>query len=393
MFRKWDNVSKVALIYFFSSLYFYLPVLTIYYQQKGLSFLHIGTLWGITTITIFLSEIPTGIFADKFGRKASVIVAMALQLLGEILFLLAGNYLFFVMIHVVAGLGFAFMSGCIQALVYDFLKEQNRESEMKKTWGSINSLGQAGFIVGAVVSSLIVSYPSPSRIILAIVLTAASVFVAFIISLFLKEPAIKYQHIETSPLNIFKESLFIIKSSPLLRKVILFGLFTTPFLAYLNTFQPPYFELSRTPLSWLGITRAFAGIIAILSLRYAYVLERKFKENGILIATLIPAVLYFLMALILSPFASAMLFILNYSFQRLQEPLLADYYNIHLKSDVRATALSTINMLSSLYMGVMGIVFGKLADISLILTFVVMGIIIFVGSIFFRLEKKHIKQI
>ncbi len=128
MFKRWDNVSKVAFIYFFSSLYFYLPVLTIYYQLKGLSFLQIGTLWGITTVTIFLSEIPTGLFADKFGRKASVIAAMMFQLLGEILFIFANNYLFFVVIQIVAGLGFAFQSGCIQALVYDFLKEKNREN-------------------------------------------------------------------------------------------------------------------------------------------------------------------------------------------------------------------------------------------------------------------------
>lgn len=391
MFEKWDNISKVALIYFFSSLYFYLPVLTIYYQQRGLSFLQIGTLWGVTTITIFLSEIPTGLFADKFGRKASVIMAMAFQLLGEILFLFANNYLFFIFIQVIAGLGFAFQSGCIQALVYDFLKDQNRESEMKKIWGSINSLGQAGFIVGALASSFIVSYPTRSRIILAIVFTIVSVSAALIVSLFLKEPLKEYHHGEKSPIKMFKESLAIIKNSPLIRKVILFGLFTTPFLAYLNTFQPPYFALSKTPLSWLGITRAIAGVIAILCLQYAYKLEHRFKEKGVLIATIIPAILYFLMVIILHPLISAMLFVLNYSSQRLQEPLLADYYNIHLQSEVRATTLSAINMLSSLYIAVMGVIFGKLADISLPLTFFIMGIIIFFGSIMFRLSRSHIQ--
>jgi len=85
MFKKWDNISKVGLIYFFSSLYFYLPVITIYYQKKGLSFLQMGSLWGITTLTIFLSEIPTGILADKLGRRTSIIFAMLFQLAGEVL--------------------------------------------------------------------------------------------------------------------------------------------------------------------------------------------------------------------------------------------------------------------------------------------------------------------
>jgi hypothetical protein len=99
------------------------------------------------------------------------------------------------------------------------------------------------------------------------------------------------------------------------------------------------------------------------------------------------------MSVIFHPLIGAMLFVLNYSSQRLQEPLLADYYNIHLHSDVRATTLSTINMLSSLYVSIMGIVLGKLADISLPLTFFITGIIIFFGSTLFRLKKNHIQTI
>jgi len=78
MFKKFDNISKISLISFFSSLYFYLPILTIYYQQKSLNFIQINSLWGIITGTIFLSEIPTGLIADKIGRKFSIIISLFL---------------------------------------------------------------------------------------------------------------------------------------------------------------------------------------------------------------------------------------------------------------------------------------------------------------------------
>ena len=308
MFKKWDNISKISLIYFFSSLYFYLPVLTIYYQQKGLSFLEIGSLWGIVTFTVFLAEVPTGLLADRFGRKKSIIFALLFQVVGEILFLFAGNYLHFVLINI------------------------------------------------------------------------------------MKEPKNKYLHPEQSPITILKVSLHLITSNPLLRRIILFGLFTTPFLAFLNTFQPPYFELSNISLSWLGISRAVAGIIAIVFLRYAYKMENLFKENGVLIATLIPAFFYFLMSFIFHPIIGTMLFILNYSSQRLQEPLLADYYNIHITSDVRATTLSAINMLSSIYVAIMGLIVGAIADLSLPLTFLFIGIVILIGSLAFRLNKNHVSS-
>ena len=86
-----------------------------------------------------------------------------------------------------------------------------------------------------------------------------------------------------------------------------------------------------------------------------------------------------------------MLFVLNYSTMRLQEPLLADYYNLHIKSEVRSTTLSTINMFSSMYIAIMGLIIGKIADISIPMTFLFMGIIIFGGSILFRIKENSIK--
>ena len=273
MFKKCDNISKVSLIYFFSSLYFYLPVLTIYYLQKGLNFLQIGSLWGITTITIFLSEIPTGIMADKLGRKTSIVLAMLFQLIGEVLFLFSSNYLHFVIISIIAGIGFAFQSGCIQALVYDFLKDEKREQDMKKVWGNITALGQVGFIFGAFVCSFIVTSTQTPKISLAIIMTIISVLIALIISLLLKEPISKYKHIEKSPVELLKKSIQLISVNASLRRIIFFGILTTPFLAFLNNFQPPYFDLSHVPLFWLGVSRSIAGIIALFCLRYAYRLE------------------------------------------------------------------------------------------------------------------------
>ena len=183
---KFNNVYKVGLIQFFSSLYFYLPVLTIYYQRRGLNFVQINSLWGIITATIFLTEIPTGLIADKIGRKKSVMIALFLQLIGEMAFIFAQNYFQFILISIIAGIGFAFQSGCIQALVYDSLKEDGKEDEMKKATGITGAFFQSGHILGALASSLIVANLAPTKITLAIILTAFSVFVAFLISFLIK---------------------------------------------------------------------------------------------------------------------------------------------------------------------------------------------------------------
>lgn len=48
-----------------------------------------NSLWGIIVGTMFLTEVPTGLVADKLSRKRSVNIALGLQLVGEIIFIFA----------------------------------------------------------------------------------------------------------------------------------------------------------------------------------------------------------------------------------------------------------------------------------------------------------------
>ena len=91
----WGNVTKLALVYFFSTLYFYLPFGTLYLRSRGLSYVQINSLWGIIVGTMFLTEVPTGILADRLGHKQSIITALALQLVGELIFIIADRYWLF----------------------------------------------------------------------------------------------------------------------------------------------------------------------------------------------------------------------------------------------------------------------------------------------------------
>lgn len=394
MLRPFDNVKKVALINFFASLYFYLPVLTIYYQSRGLNFVQINSLWGIITGTIFLSEVPTGVIADKIGRKVSVIIALVLQLLGEIFFLFAQNYLHFIFISVVAGLGFAFQSGCIQALIYDSLKQNHRQDQMKQATGTIGAFFQAGHILGALASILIISQLSPFRIQIAIIFTIISVAIALLISFLLKEPKLTYEHTEKSPLRLIANSLALISRNSSLKRIVLLGVFTTPFIGYLRNFQPPYFQLSHVPPLWLGIALAVGGSIAVLTSKYAYLFEKQLGVNtGMFLATILPGILYIIMALVIHPVVAVVLFILNFGSMSLQDPLFADYYNLHLHSESRATALSTINMVSSAYIAIMGLLIGWIADRNLLYSFAFMGIIVLIGASIFRINQAHLATV
>ncbi|MCB0159584.1 MAG: hypothetical protein KDD83_15735, partial [Caldilineaceae bacterium] len=71
------NTRKIVFITFFSSLYLYGHVGTLYLQARGLNLLQAGSLWSVIVATIFVAEVPTGVVADRLGRKRAVIAALA----------------------------------------------------------------------------------------------------------------------------------------------------------------------------------------------------------------------------------------------------------------------------------------------------------------------------
>ena len=99
--------------------------------------------------------------------------------------------------------------------------------------------------------------------------------------------------------------------------------------------------------------------------------------------------LYLIMAFTRTPFAGAVLFVILRGSMGMQGPLFADYRNSHIASRNRATVLSLISILLSLYLVVMRLLIGTLADMSLSYAFVFMGCVIVLASLFLRIDEHH----
>ncbi len=96
------------------------------------------------------------------------------------------------------------------------------------------------------------------------------------------------------------------------------------------------------------------------------------------------------MAIIYHPIFSIILFILAYASMNFQKPIFADYTNRHIESKNRATVLSIISMFSGIYVALMGIIIGLVADQSLNYAFIFMGSIIVFGALSLKIEVMHV---
>ncbi len=150
------NITRLALAYFFSTLYFYIPVSTLYLQGKSLNYIQINSLWGVIMATMFLAEVPTGMIADRIGRKRSINIALAMQVLGETIFIFARDYWSFTLAAIIGGFGFALSSGSVEALAYDSLKAKEREGEMSRAMGYIVASQRLANLLAFAIGSLLV---------------------------------------------------------------------------------------------------------------------------------------------------------------------------------------------------------------------------------------------
>ncbi len=384
----WGNVTRLALAYFFSTLYFYIPVGTLYLRGRGLSYVQINSLWGIIVATMFLTEVPTGMLADRLGRKRSINVALALQVLGEVVFVFADSYWFFAVASVIGGLGFAFSSGCVEALVYDSLKSEGREEEMSKAMGFIGAAERAANLLAYAVGGLLVVNLTQDRFVLAIILTACMVGVGCLVSLTLRESPIEFERGNgDSSLKLLLDGVKTLRGNRQFLGLVLLALATIPFRNYVGLYQPRFVEAGVPPV-WLGLAQALGSGICILGARYAYRLEEWLGSRwSLLLVTALPGVLYLLMAVVVHPVFTVLVFCALYSSMSLKGPIFSGHLNKHIESRNRATVLSLISMISGLYVALMGLGIGYVGDLSVTYAFALMGIIVLGGSLLFQVKE------
>ncbi|MCA9895416.1 MAG: MFS transporter, partial [Anaerolineae bacterium] len=74
-------------------------------------------------LSAFLFEVPTGVVADVYSRRLSVIVGMALMGLSFFVFVVP-SFLVILLSQVILGIGWTFISGAISAWLVDEIGEE-----------------------------------------------------------------------------------------------------------------------------------------------------------------------------------------------------------------------------------------------------------------------------
>ncbi len=123
--------------------------------SKGLNLFEVNLVNFIYFTTLFICEIPTGAFADVFGRKVSFVTSCFIFALGMAVYFASTSFWGFALAEAISAVGATFASGAFQSWAVDSLKHHGYEGTFTKLFAREQQVVQGVGIVGAVAGAFL----------------------------------------------------------------------------------------------------------------------------------------------------------------------------------------------------------------------------------------------
>lgn len=335
-----------------------MPIVVLFYTDTGMNMQEIFILKSIYSIGIVAMEIPSGWMADVWGRRKTLILGSILGTIGFVVYSVTHSFMWFVLAEVILGVGYSFVSGADSAILYDTLKENDREKQYVKQEGRITSAGNfaeaiAG-IVGGLLAAITIRTPFYFQILVAAMAIPAS--------LQLIEPKLHRKHVILKPLEFLKAARKNLTGNRNLLTAILFSSVTgTATLTFAWFVQPWLLEINL-PVEWFGVMWALLNISVAVSSVLAYKIENLVtRKSGTLLILIALTAGFWLSGWFIAPWGIAFLFFF-YLARGMATIILKNYVNEFTDSEVRATLLSVRNFLIRINFAVTGPFLGWITD-------------------------------
>lgn len=306
-------------------------------QYRHLTLTQVGVMeaffWGVKLV----AEVPTGAFADRFGRRLTFIVGTVIEGGGVFIFAVAGNFPLLLLSYVLWSLGFAFRSGNDSAYIYDALAAEGREAEYAQRQGRFSAAVHVAFTLGGIAGAAFAARTSLAAATMAGVVPA---LLSVGVLLLMQEPPRRGPTRHLHYLDTLRGAWAVLRDRAALRWAIAFDVMLAAAAPANFLLMQPFLAQHHVPIVWFGVAFAPSGFAhaagAIVSAR----LSRRFGLRRTLGGSLIAVVAALLMlaaidAVWLLPAFWVAQFALGAAV-----PVLSGYVNDRTESDVRATVLS-----------------------------------------------------
>ena len=347
----------------------------LYYETTvaGLNPLQLMAIGAALSISRLVFEIPTGLVADLYSRRLSVLIGLALVGLAMLVEGVFPSFLPILLAQVILGLGYTFTSGANEA----WLSDEIGEDRANRAFLTAKRYDLYGNLTGILAGMFLGRFTSAATLILA----AGAGWILLTILLAFLMPENGFKPVRPEERNTFQQmgdilrkSLRSVRRRPTLLTVLgvtlffslTFGLDRLWTWHLVNNFDLPI-PFGNNALGFFGLLD-LGGIL--LSILLTSQVEKRFK---ILSPRQVSRLMFAVTAVTAASIAAfgwvpflwmaVVLFLVIYSLGEVSDPLLLAWMNQRLEPDVRATILSMIGQAESVGQAVGGMLVGFLANL------------------------------
>ncbi|MBT3273672.1 MAG: MFS transporter [Spirochaetales bacterium] len=368
---------------FLKNLRFFEPFLILFFLEKGISFLEIGTLYAIREIAVNVLEIPTGAVADALGRRRTMIASFVSYLISFAFFWQSSSMLVFIGAMMLFSFGDAFRTGTHKAMIFTYLKITGNEQFKTDYYGHTRGWSQTGSAVSSVIAAGIV-FISGNYTAIFLFSTIPYFLDLLLMISYPKEldgtrSSFSFKNLVDAFLAIWESLVLTVRKPGALKVVISAGAyggffkgtkdFLQPLIVALALVVPLASEMAsqRREAILVGLVYMVIYLMTAYSSRRAGRLAKTFRSperamNWMLLLGLSVGIFIGFTRLLDWTIVPVILFMVIYLVQNMRRPIGVSVVSDRVPDDILATVLSVESQVQSLIAAIVVLVIGAAAD-------------------------------
>ncbi|MBA2938254.1 MFS transporter [Paenibacillus sp. CGMCC 1.16610] len=336
-----NNISNIRVLFalrFFSSLIPAYVIERLYWEERGMTIQMVVYTEIIFALTIVLLEVPTGVIADKWGRKKMLVLSALLGCCEFLILIVATEFWHFALVVFLGGIARSASSGSENALLYDTLMQQGKGSHFEKLLGRLNACDLLSAILAALCGSLLAGkFGLELNYWLSLLSSGIALMLAFLLIEPQKcadvtdaEEAIPFKTYVTASLRFFRKN-------PNVSLVMLSGMVTGASMSYVGEFWQLYASRLETPVYFFGVLSSVIMLLQLPGNLLSYALLRRFTYKRLIVCITAMNAVGFLCVSFCHDFIGLAAMLIICLFSGVMQPLASGYLHHRIESNMRAT--------------------------------------------------------
>ncbi|UFX82581.1 MFS transporter [Candidatus Absconditicoccus praedator] len=382
------QITKFYISSFLKNQTYFVPVFVVILQLYQLSYIEIFLIFTLSNVLKLFIEIPTGIFADIYGKRRSIQISKLLILLSFIGFGFSWNFWTFLVFQLLYELGNAFRSGTETGYVYDYIQQNPENPSYTKVKGNQKFYARIGEGIATTLGGFIAAGIGYSAVFF---FAAIPAFINFIFSLTWEKIKESEKGITKTDLySKFQSSYHFIKNNSYAVRLILNVMIFTGGVAAISKLIQPYMQKTIIPIEYFGIVYTVFLVIAAFAVKYSYIFEEKFGKIIIInLFSILSAVLLFVVGYGYVGILGILILFLVITAENIRSPISNTLFHENIDSEKRSTLGSTLELGKALAGIIIMPIVGLLSDsFSIFYAVMFLAVLLLLNSIVFNIRQR-----